>query len=268
MDASFDARWLDRARIGPAARTTLRAILDGFVARRRSGGHRAARQRRRRRRAGRTGSDLSCPKAACMLAYPFAGTPTDFVTVLPGGRERWACCAIDALGIPAFLKQPVTVRSRCHHCGDGFALEVTPEGPVGGDGAHGVDRRAQRPARQGVHVALTHAQLLPVGRPSGGVVAAGPARRRGRDAARGLPPGRHDLRRDAAAPAPVAVVRCVPSMGSAALVLLALLAVAGLRRAARGPAARSRSSSSTPRSSAPPIPSPGCCASSRRAIPG
>jgi hypothetical protein len=28
----------------------------------------------------------------------------------------------------------VTVRSRCHHCGDGFALEVTPEGPVGGDG--------------------------------------------------------------------------------------------------------------------------------------
>ena len=69
-----------------------------------------------------------------MLAYPFAGTPTDFVTVLPDGRERWACCAIDALGIPAFLRQPVTVRSRCHHCGDGFALEVTPDGPVGGDG--------------------------------------------------------------------------------------------------------------------------------------
>ena len=32
MDASFDARWMDRARIGPAARATLRAILDGFVA--------------------------------------------------------------------------------------------------------------------------------------------------------------------------------------------------------------------------------------------
>ena len=32
MDASFDARWLDRARIGPAARATLRAVLDRFVA--------------------------------------------------------------------------------------------------------------------------------------------------------------------------------------------------------------------------------------------
>jgi hypothetical protein len=133
MDASFDARWLDRARIGPAARATLRTVLDSFVA---AGGP---------VRIAALGNDAAVAElderdliyisdGRVMLAYPFAGTPTDFVTVLPDGRERWACCAIDALGIPAFLRQPVTVRSRCHHCGDGFALEVTPDGPVGGDG--------------------------------------------------------------------------------------------------------------------------------------
>jgi hypothetical protein len=26
----------------------------------------------------------------------------------------------------------VTVRSLCHHCGEAFGLEVTPQGPVGG----------------------------------------------------------------------------------------------------------------------------------------
>ena len=133
LDASFDARWLDRARIGPAARATLRTVLDSFVA---DGGPVGI---------AALGNDAAVAElderdliyisdGRVMLAYPFAGTPTDFFTVLPDGRERWACCAIDELGIPAFLRQPVTVRSRCHHCGDGFALEVTPDGPVGGDG--------------------------------------------------------------------------------------------------------------------------------------
>jgi len=133
MDASFDARWLDRARIGPAARVTLRAILDRFVV---DGGPVAI---------APLGDDAAVAElderdlvyvsdGRVHLAYPFAGTPTDFLTVLSDGRERWACCAIDALGIPAFLKQPVTVRSRCHHCGEAFALDVTPDGPVGGAG--------------------------------------------------------------------------------------------------------------------------------------
>ena len=132
MDASFHARWLDRGRIGPAARATLRAILDRFVA---DGGPVELARFDAAVVAELDERDLIYVDAGrAVLAYPFAGTPTDFVTVLSGGRERWACCAIDALGIPAFLKQPVTVRSRCHHCGDGFALEVTPDGPVGGDG--------------------------------------------------------------------------------------------------------------------------------------
>jgi hypothetical protein len=103
MDASFDARWMERARIGGAARATLRAILNGFVA---EGGPVAI---------APLGNDAAVAELderdliyvaddRVMLAYPFAGTPTDFVTVLPGGRERWACCAIDALGIPAFLQ--------------------------------------------------------------------------------------------------------------------------------------------------------------------
>jgi hypothetical protein len=66
-----------------------------------------------------------------VLAYPWSGTPTPFLTVLADGRERWACCAIDALGVPAMLGQPVTVRTACHHCAERFALTVTPDGPVG-----------------------------------------------------------------------------------------------------------------------------------------
>jgi hypothetical protein len=123
---------VDRARIGPSARATLRVILEGFVAN--AGPVDVARLDAAAAVAELDERDLIYVDGdRVVLAYPFAGTPTDFVTVLPGGRERWACCAIDALGIAAFLKQPVTVRSRCHHCGDGFALDVTPDGPVGGD---------------------------------------------------------------------------------------------------------------------------------------
>jgi hypothetical protein len=132
MDASFHARWMDRGRIGPAARATLRAILDRFVA---DGGPVELARFDAPAVAELDERDLIyVDSGQAVLAYPFAGTPTDFVTVLPDGRQRWACCAIDALGIPAFLQHPVTVRARCHHCGDGFALEVTPDGPVGGDG--------------------------------------------------------------------------------------------------------------------------------------
>ena len=51
------------------------------------------------------------------IAYPFSASPTAFVVRLPDGRERYACCAIDALGIAPMVGQPVEIRSRCHHCG-------------------------------------------------------------------------------------------------------------------------------------------------------
>lgn len=50
------------------------------------------------------------------IAYPFSVSPTPFVVRLPDGRERYACCAMDALGIAPMVGQRVEIRSRCHHC--------------------------------------------------------------------------------------------------------------------------------------------------------
>jgi hypothetical protein len=64
------------------------------------------------------------------LAYPFTAQPTEFEVVLPGGRSRHACCAIDALGVAPMLSMPVMVRSRCHRSGAPLHLEVHPvDGP-------------------------------------------------------------------------------------------------------------------------------------------
>jgi len=133
MDASFLARWADRATLGPAARATLAEILDRFVAdgapieiaSLRDGGAVTELDER----------DLVyVSDGRVVLAYPWSGTPTAFVTVLADGRQRWACCAIDALGVAAMLGQPVTVRAGCHHCEARLDLAVTPAGPVGDDG--------------------------------------------------------------------------------------------------------------------------------------
>ena len=63
------------------------------------------------------------------IAYPFSASPTAFVVRLPDGRERYACCATDALGIAPMVGQPVEIRSRCHHCGTPLGFSATPEGP-------------------------------------------------------------------------------------------------------------------------------------------
>ena len=64
------------------------------------------------------------------IAYPFSASPTPFVVRLADGRERYACCAVDALGMAPMLRERVDIRSRCHHCGDLLALTVEPEGPA------------------------------------------------------------------------------------------------------------------------------------------
>jgi len=66
---------------------------------------------------------------AVVLAYPFAAHPNAFAVRLADGGERYACCAIDALGIAAMLRQRIDVRSRCHHSGEPLAFAVDPEGP-------------------------------------------------------------------------------------------------------------------------------------------
>jgi hypothetical protein len=68
------------------------------------------------------------------LAYPFSGDPTAFTVVLPGGRERFACCAIDALGIAPMLGRSIGIRSRCHHCGTPLVFGASPSGPMPGAG--------------------------------------------------------------------------------------------------------------------------------------
>jgi hypothetical protein len=70
------------------------------------------------------------------IAYPFSASPTPFVVRLPGGKERYACCAMDALGIAPMVGQRVEIRSRCHRCTMRLEFSVSPDGP--GPEAEGV----------------------------------------------------------------------------------------------------------------------------------
>lgn len=63
------------------------------------------------------------------IAYPFAARPTPFVARLATHGDRYACCAIDALGMAPMLGQHVEVIGQCHHCGTPLAFPVTPDGP-------------------------------------------------------------------------------------------------------------------------------------------
>jgi hypothetical protein len=60
------------------------------------------------------------------LAYPFTTGPNEFEVVLPGGRVRYACCAIDALGVAPMIGRAVRLRARCHRSGAPLAFEVDP----------------------------------------------------------------------------------------------------------------------------------------------
>jgi len=60
------------------------------------------------------------------LAYPFTTGPNDFEVVLPGSRPRYACCAIDALGVAPMVGLPVMLRSRCHQSGAPLVFDVDP----------------------------------------------------------------------------------------------------------------------------------------------
>jgi len=64
------------------------------------------------------------------LAYPFSATPTPFLVRLAGGRERFACCATDALGIAAMLGARILIRARCHHCVAPLELAADATGPL------------------------------------------------------------------------------------------------------------------------------------------
>jgi hypothetical protein len=62
------------------------------------------------------------------VAYPFSGAPTLFRLRLSGGRERYACCATDALGIAPMVGEPVEITSSCYHCSGPLTFVATPHG--------------------------------------------------------------------------------------------------------------------------------------------
>ena len=63
------------------------------------------------------------------LAYPFTTGPNAFGVEVTPGTMRYTCCALDALGIAPMLGQSVTIRSRCHHCGEPLVIEAGADGP-------------------------------------------------------------------------------------------------------------------------------------------
>ena len=70
------------------------------------------------------------------IAYPFAAPPTPFRLRFPDGRERYACCAMDALGIAPMVGEAIEIQSSCYHCGAPLGLRATPDGP--GPESHGM----------------------------------------------------------------------------------------------------------------------------------
>ena len=66
------------------------------------------------------------------MAPPFSGVPTQHM-VFADGNSYFANCAWDALGIPAALQLPGTVRSRCERSLEPLTLEVGEDGPESSD---------------------------------------------------------------------------------------------------------------------------------------
>jgi hypothetical protein len=70
--------------------------------------------------------------ASIRMAPPFSAVPTQH-SVKVDGRDYYANCAWDALGIPAALHKAGTVFSRCELSGDPLRLEVEPTRPPDSD---------------------------------------------------------------------------------------------------------------------------------------
>lgn len=71
---------------------------------------------------------LEADGASIRMAPPFSGVPTQH-RVHVEGLEYFANCAWDALGVPAALHKPGTVRSRCEQSGEPLDLHVGMDGP-------------------------------------------------------------------------------------------------------------------------------------------
>jgi hypothetical protein len=81
---------------------------------------------------GSRGLVLETDGVAIRMAPPFSGVATQHV-VKAGGVSYFANCAWDALGIPAALRRPATVCSRCEQSMEPLRLDVSREGPEPSD---------------------------------------------------------------------------------------------------------------------------------------
>ena len=63
------------------------------------------------------------------VAYPFSAAPTPYLVKFSGGRDRYACCATDALGMAPMVGEAIEIVSQCHHCRAAMTFPVTPQGP-------------------------------------------------------------------------------------------------------------------------------------------
>ena len=79
---------------------------------------------------------LEADGASIRMAPPFSGVATQHV-VVAGGVLYFANCAWDALGIPAALRQPATVHSRCEQSMEPLNLTVSRDGPDGPEATAG-----------------------------------------------------------------------------------------------------------------------------------
>jgi hypothetical protein len=64
---------------------------------------------------------------AILVAYPFSGRPTAHRVRLDG-REVYAMCAIDALGIAPMFGEPIEISSRDPLTGEQIRVELEPDG--------------------------------------------------------------------------------------------------------------------------------------------
>lgn len=137
VDHEFEARWAAR-RQGPQAEV-LRWIVRAFIE---CGGPIAVTEVEaafRESPAGVRGEVTALDtqdliviaEGKITLAYPFSAAPTPFTVALPDEGERFACCAVDALGIAPMLGERIAIRAPCHHCGEPLELAADPTGPLG-----------------------------------------------------------------------------------------------------------------------------------------
>jgi alkylmercury lyase-like protein len=71
---------------------------------------------------------LEADGSSIRMAPPFSGVPTQHVVIVDG-KQYFANCAWDALGVPAALHRPGQVQSRCGQSGEPLNLKVDLEGP-------------------------------------------------------------------------------------------------------------------------------------------